>query len=272
MKSNEMNLEDFYENWSLKSAKEIDSDIESSVRKARKILEIVPEDIKEKLDSVLDFGCGYGGLLVEFKNSTNVTSARGLDFSQKAIEEANKRFSGENVQFFKLNALGLGHIEKDLNEIIPGGVDCIVLADVLEHVPDCRGLVKLLSSYAKYFLIKLPIESTILDNYILPKEYPSGSHSNGHVREFNCNDVHYFISSLGLTPIRQSLYSYELIDSLPEIPPNLSTLKRKAFRAFLWSLKGAFRQILPTKIFLRVIGGGGYICVATHSASHMTSP
>lgn len=91
----------------------------------------------------------------------------------------------------------------------------MLLIDLLEHVPDCRALVASLAKFTKYFLIKLPVESSVLDNYILPKEYPGPLHSNGHLRGFDANRVHYFIRQLGLTPLFESLYVYHLEDIFP---------------------------------------------------------
>ncbi|HBI22231.1 MAG TPA: hypothetical protein DDY37_06585, partial [Legionella sp.] len=163
----------------------------------------------------------------------------------------------ENIQF----------LEKQLKS----NVDAILLIDLLEHIPNCQALISALASHTRLFLIKLPIESSIIDDYLLPKEYPSSTHSNGHLREFNVNTVHYFIRSLGLTPMFETLYRYETKDSFPPLALG-SPLKARLVRIAIMSVKKILSWILPTKIFLRLVGGGGYICVASYNARQVLNP
>lgn len=264
-------LENFYESWSSKSAAEIEYDIEASIRKAEVIASSLPHDITQNIRSVLDFGCGYGALLHHFQSRLGVSKGVGVDFSASAIEIANKKFEGDTLKFYKLETLDIAENAKYLDSILPEGADCVLLIDLLEHVPDCKTLVSSLAKFTKYFIIKLPVESSFVDNYVLPKEYPSSVHSNGHLREFDANNVHYFIRQLGLTPLYETLYVYHPRDAFPPCPAN-ATFKQRVVRGIIIAFKRMASWLLPRKLFLRLVGGGGYFCIATFDQSHILNP
>lgn len=264
-------LEEFYEVWSSKSAAEIEYDIEASRRKAAVITASLPREITSEIHSVLDFGCGYGALLSQFKGALGIEKGIGVDFSASAITIAKERFESEALKFHKLETLDIAQNVTYLNSLLPEGADCVLLIDLLEHVPDCKTLVASLGTIAKYFVIKLPVESSVFDNYVLPKEYPSPVHSNGHLREFDANNVYYFIRQLGLTPLYESLYVYHPDDAFPPAPEG-ATFKQRAVRMLIKGFKRAASWLLPRKIYLRLIGGGGYFCIATFDQSHVLNP
>jgi SAM-dependent methyltransferase len=265
-------LERFYDLWSAKSEIEISEDIAAAKRKAIILASIVPDEIVANIKTMLDFGCGYGGVVGSLSKNWTLDWAVGVDYSETAIKVATHSFGSSNLSFYQLRSLTAASIITQLELYIPNGVDCIILADLLEHVPDCHELVKALSMFTKYFLIKLPVESSIVDNYVLPKEYPGSRHSNGHLREFNANDVHNFVRQLGLTPYTETLYAYSLEDALPPIPTEFLSAKRKIYRDVLWLMKLILKIMLPKKIYLRLVGGGGYACVATYDSRLILRP
>lgn len=265
-------LERFYEEWSAKSSQAIDYDIAASVRKVDVIVSSIPQKHLEGMSSVMDFGCGYGAVLHRFQERLpHVDLAVGVDFSESAIELAKQRFEHESLKYHKLPALDIWDNLSFLRRIMPDGVDCMLLVDLLEHVPDCKTLVSELAAFTRYFIVKLPIESSAFDNYILPKEYPSPTHSNGHLREFDANNVYYFVRKLGMTPLFESLYVYHPDDTFPPLPASCSG-RQKMVRWLLRGFKLVTAKILPRKIFLRWVGGGGYFCIATFDRSHILNP
>ena len=266
-------LERFYESWSSKSTDAIEYDIAASMRKADVILTHVPANYLREIRTVMDFGCGYGGLLQRFvdRMRTTIEMAVGVDYSEIAIDIATRRFKREALEYCKLPHLNISENLDFLRHTIPNGVDCILLIDLLEHVPDCKALVSSLATFTRFFIVKLPVESSIFDNYIFPKEYPSSVHSNGHLREFDANSVYYFVRQLGLTPIFEALYVYDIDDIFPPQPAG-STLKQATVRWLMRAFKGIAAQVLPRKLFLRCIGGGGYFCLATFDQMHMLNP
>lgn len=263
--------EDFYEEWSNKTPEEINYDIAAAIRKAKVITSSLPSNLTINISSLLDFGCGYGAFVKNFQDHLKIPKAIGVDFSSSAIDVANQKFASDSLVFHRLCTLDLSKNSEFLRTIISERVDCILLIDLLEHVPNCIELIASLSKFTKFFIIKLPVESTVFDNYILTKEYPGSFHSNGHMREFNANNVHYFVRQLGLTPIFESLYIYDLQDIFPP-PSNVLSLRQKMIRFFLINFKRLMIASLPRKIFLRLIGGGGYFCLATYNEQNTLNP
>jgi len=267
------NLTEFYQHWSKKSVGEIDFDIRSAERKADAIVRLVPHHLLRELRTLLDFGCGFGAVVLRLKQLRPdcIHSALGMDFSDAAIEIARARCTNKEIRYEKLPEFDVRDNAAFLQAQVGKGVDAILLIDLLEHVPDCRSLIAALAPLTRMFLIKLPVESSIFDNYLLPKEYPSSTHSNGHLREFDANNVHYFIRSLGLTPVFETLYRYDVCDSFPPVLPG-TPLKGRFLRLAIKYLKTLLSWLLPTKVFLRVVGGGGYICLASYNDKHSLTP
>jgi len=264
-------LDEFYQKWSAKSDSQIQADINSSLRKAETIAARLPKETLSQIKTMLDFGCGYGAFIDRFAKVIGVNWAGGVDFSCDAIRVAQTRYQSDALQFRKLSSLRIADNIEEIRRLIPGKVDCISLIDLLEHVPDCKTTVMSLAPLCSYFVIKLPVESAVLDNYLLPKEYPSALHSNGHFREFDANNVFYFIRKLGLTPIYETLYVYHINDTLPPLPAG-SSIKRSLVHGVIKIVKRVGAAVLPTKIFLRLVGGGGYFCIATFNPEHMLVP
>jgi SAM-dependent methyltransferase len=240
-------LSRFYSGWSNKELVEIDFDVESAARKAEAIFRILPKKFIEQIHSMLDYGCGYGAVL------HRLTSLIG------------------NISYEKLPSLEIKQNIPFIKGLTGEKIDVILLIDLLEHVPDCHELIKGLSEVSEIFLIKLPLECSIFDNYILPKEYPSSVHSNGHLREFDANNVHYFIRGLGLTPMHEALYRYELSDSFPPISSS-APWRQRCIRFLIMSIKEFLGILMPKKLYLRLIGGGGYICLASYNKNHVLNP
>lgn len=265
-------LEQFYDAWSRKSEVEIFEEIAAAKRKADVIAEVLYSKRQLGINRFLDFGCGYGAVLARLAERLgSIGESFGIDYSKSAIDVANKKFRQSGLAYHRLPSLDLAETMMFLEGLIPDKVDCVLLVDLLEHVPDCKSLVAGLAGYARYFVVKLPIEKTFLDNYVLPKEYPSSIHSNGHLREFNANDVFYFIRKLGLTPVMETLYVYGYSD-LVSSPAIDSAFHSKLLHIMLGYFRFAMSRVLPKKLFLSLVGGGGYICLATFDQSHVLSP
>jgi hypothetical protein len=174
------------------------------------------------------------------------------------------------LEFHKLATLDASENVRFMKSIVGESVDAILLVDILEHVPDCNNLLINLSGLAKYFIIMVPLEENIFDNYFINKPYPSTRHYNGHVREFNVNSVHYFISKIGLTPIAEGVHIYEFKDSYP--PQSPSPIVRRLKINITKYLRILLAYLLPKKVYLRLIGLGRYYCVATFSKEHILDP
>jgi len=264
-------LGEFYQTWSNDRAWLIDYDNEVAGRKVDTILQGMPELQKLGIKSAVDFGCGYGKTLHDFHERVSLEKSYGFDVSENAIRYAQQNFTSPGVQFNQLATLEIAENTQFIKSVIGTGVDAVLLVDLLEHIPDCINLMLHLSEIAKYFIIMLPIEENVINNYFIKKIYPSTKHYNGHVREFNVNSVYYFIRKLGLTPIDEGIHIYDFRDSYPPQPPAPITLRWIA-RKLLKYLRMIMALVLPKKIYLRLFGYGTYYCIATFSKEHILTP
>ena len=106
-------------------------------------------DRLEPGSSVLDVGCGRGAVAAALVHAKNVT-VTGIDEVPDVIARARKAFVHERLTFVE------GRVPEDL----PGGhFDTVVLSNVLEHVEDRVGLLRILreSVSPEQYLIRLPL-------------------------------------------------------------------------------------------------------------------
>ena len=264
-------LSEFYQAWSNDRDWLIDYDNEVAGRKVATMLGGMPELYDLNIKSVVDFGCGYGKTVSDLNERLKLEMAYGFDVSEKAINYAQQHFTSSGLQFHQLATLDVAENTERIKSIVGTKVDAILLVDLLEHIPDCHNLMWHLSEVTKYFVVMLPIEENIINNYFTKKIYPSTKQYNGHVREFNANSVHYFIRKIGLTPIAEGIHIYDFRDSYPpqqRTPITLRGIARKSLKYFRIILA----RILPKKIYLRLVGPGTYYCVATYRKDHVLNP
>lgn len=109
--------------------------------------------------SVLDVGCGHGGVLVELATAAEgqggLAPSVGIDLDEEMIRQARDRFPSPRVVFERADFFGFGGGGD-------GGFDLVLLRDVLEHIVEPeRALERALSllrpggllylSYAPFF-------------------------------------------------------------------------------------------------------------------------
>jgi hypothetical protein len=144
-----------------------------------------------------------------------------------------------------------------------------ILFDVLEHIPKPKTFVRELATISKFFLINLPLDNTILNNYIRsigPETYPSILHGDGHLREFNVNDAHNFVTSLGLTPLSFRFYQYGINIVYPaHLKP--SNFKGVISNNLLKAIYLTTKHLVPLRVKLRLFNGGAFMCLAVWSSS-----
>ncbi|MBF0106851.1 MAG: class I SAM-dependent methyltransferase [Deltaproteobacteria bacterium] len=250
--------EAFYKSWSKKSERLIEHDIQCGVRKAQVMLGAVPCDIRGGIKTVVDVGCGYGSTLSCLAALLNVQAGLGLDYAGDAVKIASERFATAKIRYASQTSLDIEATVAQISQFVPLPVDMIVLADVLEHVPDPAETITMLAPLTRYFLVKIPIEASLLDNHFLPfKEKPGPGHSNGHLREFTVDGAYAFIRQIGLSPISEGVYAYQIDETFPplENPP----FRRWLYSTLLKNFKRVCSWVMPKRFFLRVIGGGGVL-------------
>jgi ubiquinone/menaquinone biosynthesis C-methylase UbiE len=147
----------------------------------------IMEGLKPK--SVLDFGCGLGGALNILASKFQIRDAIGIDISSTIIAYAKKEYP--EYTFIQGNREKLRNIH----------VDLVTFFDVLEHLEDIPGILRLARNSANYIGIKIPLEKTwlisLLNNLHL-KEKKSRFYSAGHLYEFNQIEVERILRQAGL--------------------------------------------------------------------------
>ncbi|HEC65780.1 MAG TPA: class I SAM-dependent methyltransferase [bacterium] len=132
------------------------------------ILRMSPED------QILDFGCGTGGLLKEFKN-LGYNNIKGTDISQWAIEWGRKNLDlDKELDYYNRNLLTE---EKDW----------VLMLDVLEHIPtyEIDHVFQLLKEYLpkKGVIIRLPVSAEEGEDYVLDVSKNDRTHIQRHSKE-----------------------------------------------------------------------------------------
>jgi len=156
------------------------------------ILSLIPPDCRR----VLDVGCGYGQLGKAIKERNNAL-IYGIEKEQSAEPHLEKIYD----EFI------IGDIENSNIAILGDGFDCIVFADVLEHLVDPW---KTLEKYAQYLqadgkvIISVPnVRNIVLIFNLLFKgrwEYAdSGLLDKGHLRFFTRKELQLMIEKCELT-------------------------------------------------------------------------
>ena len=265
MKKQSNHLEDFYSNWYEKSSEQIEYEIKVSIEKSATACKLLDKVDVGSINSVLEIGCGFGRNLVEIVNYTKASFGLGCDVPKAAIEYAKKHYENDSIKFLQAESLDIKSTVSQISRIHSEPFDITILFDVLEHIPQPKTFIRQLASISKSFLIIVPLDNSVFNNYILPqrmKTYPSSKHPDGHFWEFHVNNVHHFIVSLGLTPV---VYHFNKLSLYDQYPPHFRPrhLKGRIFFECMKVFKYIASKVLGTRIFLRLIGNGSFMCLAT---------
>lgn len=260
----EQELEGFYSRWSNKELSGILFDLEVSQEKIFHCSSLLKG---QEIKTVLEIGCGYGGNLDALNKYITVEYALGVDFSKSAIDYAKLNFTSSNLHFYQTTTLDIETTVKEIQQIYPNKFDLVILVDLLEHIPKVEHFLKTLSPLGEFFLVKLPLENNLLENYIYPKKtYPSINHPNGHLREFDVDNVNQFVTHNGFAPIEAQYYATKLNYLFPKqcIPKKpLSKMVYFSSMALTWFVRLVFHK----KLALKICPGGNFIFISKWSES-----
>lgn len=222
-----------------------------------------------QIKSVLEIGSGFGKGLHAIVNKTGSSYGLGVDFSQEAVEYAKTHYEGDKIKFIRTDSLDIKLTVDQIRKLYPDCFDMTILFDVLEHIPKPKAFVRELAAISKCFLINLPLDNTILNNYVRSigsGTYPSMLHGDGHLREFTVNNVHNFVTSLGLTPLSFRFYQYSINNVYPaHLKP--SYLKGVISYNLLKAVYLTTKHLVPLRLRLRLFNGGAFMCFAVWSSS-----
>lgn len=145
---------------------------------------------------VLDIGCAAGGTL-EYLKSKGASYTVGIDIDKDAISIAAKK---------NLDMVFTGNIEKDDLPFPENEFDCIIMADILEHLYNPWETLKKMTGYLKsdgYMLLSIPNikHYSILTRLILYDEWSyseAGILDSTHIRFFTLKETKRMLDDAGL--------------------------------------------------------------------------
>jgi SAM-dependent methyltransferase len=206
--------------------------------------------IANELESILDVGCGSGGVLAEVSQAPELRQATlcGLDISETAVAIANKLAEQKGVM--SRVQYGLGSIE---DHPISPRESLICLIHVLEHCPDMLEMIELCSQRANYLYINVPLELNVF-YAIRPGLAASQYRKYGHVHFFDEQFFVNWLESNGYELIA-SVYSRDYMISKPGLSYNTFKILRRVSENVIGQRKTA-----------RLLAGlsGGYLVRKKH--------
>jgi len=152
--------------------------------------------LAERPRSLVEVGCGDGGLLEALAARGLADSLHGFDISERAVKIASGRAAIQRIERFD----GASLPGKD------AAYDLGVLSHVLEHVPDPVPLLRETARVCRAVVVEVPLE----DNRFASRPgVERGRQAVGHLHRLSRADVHRLASEAGLA------VAGELADPLP---------------------------------------------------------
>lgn len=137
--------------------------------------DIIDETGARLYDLIIDFGCGYGGLVNEL-NVLGYEKIHGTDISNWAIDYGKAVFPdiANRLQYYNRNLLS-------------GVKNHVFFLDVLEHMPEheaefCLRLAG--ESLTGFVIARIPVSRTEGEKYVLDVSNNDTTHINCHCREW----------------------------------------------------------------------------------------
>lgn len=204
-----------------------------SIRKSNSLLNLLknsPVNLSN-INSVLDYGCGGGGLIANLcSNLSNVSKAKGIDLNKDAIEFALSENRGSSILEFETGAL----------KQIKDHYDLITVVHVLEHIQNWDEFLSSIKNKAEYIYIAVPIEASVWMTFrkgVLLNQYKK----YGHIHFINEPYLINYLEEAGLDIISTG-YSDEFL-AFDGLMSNIMKLPRLAIGLF------------SKKIACNVVGG-----------------
>jgi 2-polyprenyl-3-methyl-5-hydroxy-6-metoxy-1,4-benzoquinol methylase len=147
-------LSNFYKNfyWGIYDANDPESIFPGQLLRGEKYSKLL-KDLSIKGESILEIGCGAGGILIPFTDSWK--KCVGYDYDQNYLDFGNKKNSNIQLKFGGLDDA----VENELNKF-----DVVILSHVFEHIPDLDVFLdkirKLLKSNGK-IVVAVPSNKSI---------------------------------------------------------------------------------------------------------------
>lgn len=181
-------------------------------------------------ESMVEAGCGTGAVIQFLAQSYPDKKFTGYDISPQSIAIAQqKNSSTPNLNFFNTDYITENN----------GRADVLLIADVIEHVPDYYGFLNALKTKSGQFVFHIPLDlscRTILKPHILLQQRTSV----GHIHYFTEEMVWWMLKDCNYS-VKDWHYTKHPVDF--KKPENLKQGIKKMLRAFSfavapkWSVK-----------------------------------
>ena len=159
-------------------------DIEVRLFKLPNLLRLLPAG--ELPASVLEIGCATGELIAAMPVRAGGRKL-GLDISAANIAAARQRFASVEFGCDDFRALNFNALQRER-------FDCVILSDVLEHVPDDAGFLRDAAALGERVLVNLPLE----DNWLNRGRAYGPRDVSGHLRKYALADGLALVERAGL--------------------------------------------------------------------------
>jgi len=141
--------------------------------------------IKNKKSAILDVGCANGGLINALK-SLDYTNLSAMDPSPKCVSYVRKKY---NIEAFcgEISTLKMQLKDKSIRNRF----DCLILANVFEHILDLQVTMKNLSLLLKkdgHIYVEVPDASRYIDYFSVPFYYFDCEHIN-HFDQYSLKNM-----------------------------------------------------------------------------------
>jgi SAM-dependent methyltransferase len=168
-------------------------DIEVRLFKLPNLLRLLPPG--ELPASVLEIGCATGELIAAMPVRPGGRRL-GLDISAENIAAARQRFPSVEFVCGDFRTLDFGAAGRERCGAPRERFDCVVLSDVLEHVPDDAAFLRDAAALGERVLVNLPLE----DNWLNRGRAYGPNDVSGHLRRYSVAQGLALVERAGLQP------------------------------------------------------------------------
>lgn len=192
---------------------------------------------------VYEVGCGSGEILNKLaQDIPKIKKLVGFDVSSHAIKMCQS-LASEKLSFY------IAEIEQ-VKKITAGeNADVLLLIDVIEHVEDIFGFMRIAKGLAKYKLFHIPLDmsaqSVLREHRLLHERYKVGH-------------IHYFTKGLALSLLKDC--SYEIVDYC--YTPGAIELPNRGWKANLLKAPRKYLFSLFPDFSVRLLGGYSLLVLA----------
>jgi len=142
---------------------------------------------------IVEFGCGEGITLERMVKHFQGSFVLGLELEP------------ENIAILKKHALPVVHGDALSPCFKPGSLDAVLLAEVLEHVPDSQGLIRAIRQALKaggVLALVIPNDDFFYLARMITLKFKEAHYDSGHVLKWNPREIRKLLEGEGFKVIR----------------------------------------------------------------------